>query len=83
MIGDLTYPVLPVPFCRLHFALPDLFLTGNWLVYLALTFGVLVTDLRCGGAGDLRRAKRAMASLAGRGWKQSCTGSPWLGTARH
>jgi len=42
MIGELTYPVLLFHFALFIMPFPKLFLTGNWLAYLAQSVGVLL-----------------------------------------
>jgi type II secretory pathway component PulF len=42
MIADLAYPAFLLHFAVFIFPFPKLFLSGNWLAYLAQTFGLLI-----------------------------------------
>ena len=42
MIGDLAYPVFLLHFAVFIFPFAQFFASGNWVVYLAQTFGVLI-----------------------------------------
>ena len=42
MIADLAYPTFLLHFAVFIFPFPKLFLSGNWIAYLAKTFGILI-----------------------------------------
>jgi type II secretory pathway component PulF len=82
MIGDLTYPVFLFHFAVFILPFPNLFLTGNWLAYLARTFGVLLPIYAVVGL-----VIYAAQSGHGESWRARLETVlhrvPVLGTARH
>ena len=82
VIGDLAYPAFLFHFAIFIFPFPQLFLSGNWLAYLAQTFGVLIPIY-------VLVALMIYAAQSGHGeaWRARLESIlhrvPVLGTARH
>lgn len=82
MIADLAYPAGLFHMAVFIFPFADFFRTGNWLLYLAQTFGVLVPVYAVVAlmiyAGQSRHGEKW------RSWVEGLLGPvPVLGTARH
>jgi type IV pilus assembly protein PilC len=82
MLGDLAYPVFLFHFAVFILPFPKLFLSGNWLTYLAQTFGVLLPVYAVVGL-----LVYAAQSGHGDAWRATLEAFvrqiPVLGTARH
>jgi type II secretory pathway component PulF len=82
MLGDLAYPLFLFHFAVFILPFPKLFLTGNWLAYLAQTFGVLLPIYALVGL-----VIYAAQSGHGEAWRARLEvilrQVPVLGTARH
>jgi protein transport protein HofC len=81
VLSDLAYPLFLLHFAVLIFPFSQFFITGNWLLYLLQTLGVLIPIYALVIAG--------MFALQGRhaeGWRQWIERAlhpiPWLGAAR-
>lgn len=64
VIADLAYPAFLLHFAIFIFPFPNLFLTGNWVVYLRQTLGILVPLYLVVFAGIY-----AVQSRHGEGWR--------------
>lgn len=82
LLSDLAYPVFLFHFAVFILPFPKLFLTGNWLAYLAKTFGVVLPVYAVVGL-----VIYAAQSVHGEAWRARLEAIlhrvPVLGTARH
>jgi len=79
---DLAYPAFLFHFAIFIFPFPSFFMSGNWLLYLAQTFGVLLPIYALAGLGIY--AAQSRHGETWRGWVERILRPvPLLGTARH
>jgi type II secretory pathway component PulF len=82
VIADLMYPVFLFHFAVFIFPFSQLFMTGNWLMYLAQTFGILLPIYLF--IGVMIFATQSRHGETWRAWVESVLRPiPILGTARH